>query len=201
MTTQGLAQLSNQRWFHWRNDFSERCPPFGCIGVYGTEVDKGRLVFWGTTPAERIYREPIIIGGSEFYVGMGWNMCFNSAESVQPGEIGRCTFDIPAWCLLVPVTGYGSVRNASNFQNGLVSYDNYQGWALSDVHQDQPSGDHSPLRDLMPGLQIITACSVYDLNDSLPVWELAYLSARGFYVGLIGGMTHYFRGQYLENGQ
>ena len=207
MNTQGLPQLSNQRWFHWQNNYSERCPPYGCIGVYGTEVDKGRLVLWGTVPAERIYRDPIIVNGSSYFIGIGWNMCFNSGQSVAPGEIGLCTFDLPAWCFMAPVSGYGSIYDGSNFQNGSVSTADVispyvvRGWGLVDVRGQGLIGDSVHLSELAPGLQLITACSIGALNESLIPSDLGNQEFRRFYVGLVGGMTHYFRGRGFETGE
>lgn len=128
-------QKRSQRWVMWKNvDTTDdpSCPAFGLVELAGYEMIGSQLILHGRS-ASAFDREPNIEIISEDGVlsyefkdnqqGAYWAHVFNGEASVEPGKIGHCTFDLPAYVATgsngSPVSGllptFGSFVTCGNF--------------------------------------------------------------------------------------
>jgi len=107
-----LSGQRGQRWLQWRNmDVSTTpiCPAYGCVEIVGYETVGAKIIlqgrsavlfdddFSGNTIAFSGITPVSITFPSYNTQGAKWRHAFNGEVSVNPGEIGHVTFDLPTW--------------------------------------------------------------------------------------------------------
>jgi hypothetical protein len=108
-----MKQITRQqRWLQWINvDETNNpiCPPFGCVEIVGSEVIGSAVLLKGrsATAFERSPNIGPVLAGDvatkfDFQLldnrqGAIWSHAFNNDVSVNPGEKGLLTFDLPTW--------------------------------------------------------------------------------------------------------
>lgn len=97
---QAKTQFRDQRWLYWRNADQTNtpvCPAFGFVEIVGWEAVGIDIVAVGRSAScfDRSFWDE---------QGPKFNHAFNSELSVNPGEIGQLTVDLPTWVLVTPST-------------------------------------------------------------------------------------------------
>lgn len=100
--------VKEQRWLAWKNIDTTPCPPFGIVELVSYQIIGTTPVLLGRS-ASGFGKEPSFIVTVDINGDLGiqrlartdqgiqWNHVFNNETSVQPDEIGLCTFDNPSW--------------------------------------------------------------------------------------------------------
>lgn len=95
---QANTQFREQRWLQWRNvdrTVTPVCPAFGFVEITDWEAVGPDIIAVGRS-ATCFDRVAFDEQGPKF------NHAFNSQMSVNPGEIGQLTMDLPTWVSVVP---------------------------------------------------------------------------------------------------
>lgn len=107
-----LSGQRGQRWLQWRNmDVSSTpiCPAYGCVEIVGYKTVGAKILLQGRSAV--LFDDDFTGNGIEFSgstpvsvtfpaannQGAKWRHAFNGEVSVNPGEIGHVTFDLPTW--------------------------------------------------------------------------------------------------------
>lgn len=175
---------AGQRWLRWINLDEFPCPSFGVVNITGSRIDGTEILF----EASRMPR-PSLGTGNVWELGIPWTAAFNSETTVEPGDTGLLTMDLPTWCLIN--TGGDTVDDNGNTVSAYASmlkFYSFPGrdsvnWALSQPDSDQLEDNQA----YYSGLKVFATRQFPEL-DAIWLAREPTMTLPAYRIGFVGGL-------------